>query len=349
VENPRIIYGWLYKRFPRNFCQSRSSVCLTSSYSFFAAMNTDPVPPIDPGERDELDDIFHHLVNETGTDPTADIPEIPEPEQPDVPGPEQPGPPGPQPPVQPEVPRPGPPQPPVDSDPPRPGAPHDSEGPKSGPPRHPEGPVRPEQPHDPRPPRDHLPPRNPEPPRDPLPPRDPEPPRGPERPHDPERPYHPEPPRDPEPPRNPEGPLDPDRPADPGPPERPVDPLPPLNPDPPRGPEQPRQPCVPVDCLPAGCVLTDTAFMAGLAGAMAAFTACLAVVGLYVVVRYIAPYLLASSLVLLLMAILYTIIRRPEDARRLRRFLAERGREALGRLWGWATQRPEVRMLCLLN
>jgi hypothetical protein len=97
-----------------------------------------------------------------------------------------------------------------------------------------------------------------------------------------------------------------------------------------------------VDCLPAGCVLSETAILAGLAGAMAAFTACLAVVGLYVVVRYFAPYLFAAFFILLLMASLYIFIRRPEDARRFRRFLAERGREALGRLWGWATQRPEV-------
>jgi uncharacterized membrane protein YfcA len=75
---------------------------------------------------------------------------------------------------------------------------------------------------------------------------------------------------------------------------------------------------------------------------MAAFTACLAVVGLYVVVRYLVPYLLAFFAILLLMATLYILIRRPEDARHLRRFLVERGREAMGRLWGWATQRPEV-------
>jgi hypothetical protein len=94
--------------------------------------------------------------------------------------------------------------------------------------------------------------------------------------------------------------------------------------------------------LPAGCVLSETAFLAGLAGAVAAFTACLAVVGLYVVIRYLVPYLFTFVLILLFMATLYIFIRRPEDARRLRRFLAERGREALGRLWGWATQRPKV-------
>jgi Flp pilus assembly protein TadB len=82
--------------------------------------------------------------------------------------------------------------------------------------------------------------------------------------------------------------------------------------------------------------------MAGLAGAVAALAACLAIVGLYVVVRYLAPYLLVFLLSLLIMATLYIFIRRPEDARRLRRFLAERGREAMGRLWGWATQRTEV-------
>jgi uncharacterized membrane protein YfcA len=85
--------------------------------------------------------------------------------------------------------------------------------------------------------------------------------------------------------------------------------------------------------------------MAGLAGALAAFTACLAVVGLYVVVRYLAPYLLAIFVILLLVATSYLFIRRPDDARRLRRFLADRGREAMGRLWGWATQRTEVFIL----
>jgi uncharacterized membrane protein YfcA len=79
--------------------------------------------------------------------------------------------------------------------------------------------------------------------------------------------------------------------------------------------------------------------LAGCAGAVAA---CLAVAGLYVVLRYLAPYLFVASLILLLAASFYLFIRRPEDARRFRRFLAERGREALGRLWGWATQRPEV-------
>jgi hypothetical protein len=104
-----------------------------------------------------------------------------------------------------------------------------------------------------------------------------------------------------------------------------------------------------VDCLPAGCVLSETTFLAGLAGAVVALTACLAVVGLYVVVRYIAPYFLAACLILLLMAGLFIFVRRPEDARRLRRFLAERGREAVGRLWGWATRRPEVRYIFLLK
>ncbi len=82
--------------------------------------------------------------------------------------------------------------------------------------------------------------------------------------------------------------------------------------------------------------------MAGFAGAIAALTACLAVAGLVVVIRYIGQYVLLAALSLLILATLYLHLRRPEDARRLRRFLAERGREALGRLWGWATQRTEV-------
>jgi hypothetical protein len=85
-----------------------------------------------------------------------------------------------------------------------------------------------------------------------------------------------------------------------------------------------------------------------LAGAIAAFTACLAVVGLYVVIRYIGQYIFYTALILLLLAILYLHLRRPEDARRLRRFFAEHGREALGRMWGWATQRPEVFIILVL-
>jgi hypothetical protein len=104
-----------------------------------------------------------------------------------------------------------------------------------------------------------------------------------------------------------------------------------------------------VECLPGGCVLSETAFLAGLAGAVAAFTACMAVVGLYVVIRYIGQYIFYTALTLFILAIFYLHLRRPEDARRLRRFLAERGREALGRLWGWATQRPEVCIFLLLT
>jgi hypothetical protein len=248
-------------------------------------MNTDPTPDIDPGERDELNEIFHHPVNETGVDPASDTPNIPDPVDPN-----------------PEPPRP------VDPERPRP--------------------VDPERPRDPLPPR----PVDPERPRDPLPPR----PVDPERPRDPlpPMPVDSERPRDPLPPR----PVDPEPPRDPLPP-RPVDP------EPPQGPEQPRHPCVPVDCLPAGCVLSEASLLAGLAGAMAAFTACLAVVGLYVVIRYIGQYIFYTALALLILALAYLHLRRPEDARRLRRFLAERGREALGQLWGWATQRPEVCMI----
>jgi hypothetical protein len=122
-----------------------------------------------------------------------------------------------------------------------------------------------------------------------------------------------------------------------------------VQPEEPGPPVQPEHPNVCVDCLPTACTLTDTAFLAGCAGAVVALTACLAVAGLYVVLRYLAPYLFVASLILLLAASLYVFIRRPEDARRFRRFLAERGREALGRLWGWAVQRPEVVYVLLLN
>ncbi len=56
----------------------------------------------------------------------------------------------------------------------------------------------------------------------------------------------------------------------------------------------------------------------------------------------LGQYIFYAALTLLILAAVYLHIRRPEDAQRLRRFLAERGREALGRMWGWATQRPEV-------
>jgi hypothetical protein len=136
VKNPRTVDGWLYKCFPRKLRQSRSSVCPTSSYSIFLlVMNTDPPPIIDPGERDELEEIFHRPGNETGADPTSDTPEVPEPvdpevEQPDVPGPERPAPPGP---VQPELPLPPPPKGPEA---PKPGPPVRPEAPRPDPPRH---------------------------------------------------------------------------------------------------------------------------------------------------------------------------------------------------------------------
>jgi hypothetical protein len=314
-------------------------------------MNTDPTPVIDPGERDELDAIFHHPGNETGANPTSDMPEVLDPVDPEPPLPEDPaGPeqPGPEPPVQPEVPRPDPPRHPdiprpVDPEPPRP---VDPERPRQF--ERPVIPVHPEPPRDPGPPRHPEPPRGPESPRgpdQPGPPRQPEQPKPPVRldqPGPPRQPEHPGPPRDPEVPRQPDGPRQLDGPRPPVQPEDLGPPVQPEEPRPPQGPDHPGPPCVPVDCLPAGCVISETAFLAGLAGAMAAFTACLAVVGLYVVVRYIGQYIFYAALSLLILAIVYLHLRRPEDARRLRRFLAGRGREALGRLWGWATQRAEV-------
>jgi hypothetical protein len=103
---------------------------------------------------------------------------------------------------------------------------------------------------------------------------------------------------------------------------------------------------LPCDCFGGGW---DPYLLAGAAGAVAALAACLAVAGLVVVVRYIGQYMFYAALILLLLSVLYLHIRRPEDARRLRRFLAERGRETLGRLWGWVTQRPEVCMYFNIN
>ncbi len=342
MENPCTVFGWLYKCFPRKFCQSRSSAFpdqQLNPFIFIGVMNTDPPPVIDPGERGELDEVFHRPVNETEppeqpehpTPPIPEEPAAPGPEQPDLPEPDQPDVPPPvplEPPVHPEAP-----ELPVTPEVPRPEPPHRPENPRPEPPRHPKEPVRPEQP--PRPDQPGGPPR----------PDHPGPPWRPEDPRDPRPPRHPEPPHDPEPPRDPAPPRDPERPQNPGPPrppEPPHDPEGPLDPEPPRGPEHPRLPCFPADCLPTGCVLSEAAFLAGLAGAMAAFTACLAVVGLYVVIRYFSPYLFTAALIFFLVAIVYIFIRRPEDARRFRQFLAERGREAVDRLWGWATRRPEV-------
>jgi hypothetical protein len=97
-------------------------------------MNTEPPPVLDPGERGELDGIFHRPVNGTEVDPSFDMPDFPDPvdpeppppEDPAVPGPERPSLPGP---VQPELPSPPPPEP-----------PKVPEAPKPGPPVHPEPP-----------------------------------------------------------------------------------------------------------------------------------------------------------------------------------------------------------------
>ncbi len=144
-------------------------------------------------------------------------------------------------------------------------------------------------------------------------------------PDEPGPPAPPGPPRDPEPPRHPEQPRDPD---------------PPLDPVPPRIPEQPVD-CLPCDCFGGGW---DPYLLAGAAGAVAALAVCLAVAGLIVVVRYIGQYLFYAALILLLLSGLYLYLRRPEDARRFRRYLAGRGREAISRLWGWVVQPPEVFM-----
>jgi hypothetical protein len=317
-------------------------------YIMSSAMNTGPTPVIDPGERDELDDVFHRPVNETEADPTVDTPEFPdldpEFEQPDVPGPgspappgpEQPEPPGPQLPVQPEVPKP----------PPRPDLPGPPERPDK--PEPPKPPVRPDPPEQPKPPVQPGPPDHPKPPGRPDRPgphQEPEGPREPEQPQPPVRPDQPGPPRQPErpgPPRDPERPRQPEGPCQPEAPPPPEDPRPPFRPDEPGPPVQPEQPHVCVDCLPTSCVLSDTVVLTCCAGAVAALAACLAVAGLYVVLRYLGQYIFYAALTLLILAIVYLHLRRPEDARRLRRFLAERGREALGRLWGWAIQRTEV-------
>jgi Flp pilus assembly protein TadB len=67
---------------------------------------------------------------------------------------------------------------------------------------------------------------------------------------------------------------------------------------------------------------------------MVALVVCLALGGLYVVIRYIGQYLFYAALILLLLAGVYLYGRRPEDARRLRRFLADQGRRFFNWLWG---------------
>jgi hypothetical protein len=80
--------------------------------------------------------------------------------------------------------------------------------------------------------------------------------------------------------------------------------------------------------------LDEALFFAGFSGAVVALVVCLALGGLYVVIRYIGQYLFYAALILLLLVGVYLYGRRPADARRLRRFLADQGRRLFNWLWG---------------
>jgi Flp pilus assembly protein TadB len=74
--------------------------------------------------------------------------------------------------------------------------------------------------------------------------------------------------------------------------------------------------------------------MAGFSGAVVALVVCLALGGIYVVLRYIGQYLFYAGLSLILLSGTYLYVRRPADARRLRRFLADQGHRLINWLWG---------------
>jgi hypothetical protein len=82
--------------------------------------------------------------------------------------------------------------------------------------------------------------------------------------------------------------------------------------------------------------------MAGFSGAVVALVVCLMLGGLYVVLRYIGQYLFYAGLTLIILAGMYLYVRRPADARRLRRFLADQGRRLLNWLWGRFRREDQV-------
>jgi hypothetical protein len=82
--------------------------------------------------------------------------------------------------------------------------------------------------------------------------------------------------------------------------------------------------------------------MAGFSGAVVALVVCLMLGGLYVVLRYIGQYLFYAGLTLIILSGMYLYIRRPADARRLRRFLADQGRRLLNWLWGRLRREDQV-------
>jgi hypothetical protein len=82
--------------------------------------------------------------------------------------------------------------------------------------------------------------------------------------------------------------------------------------------------------------------MAGFSGAVVALAVCLALGGIYIVLRYIGQYLFYAGLFLIVLAGIYLYVRRPQDARRLRRFLVDQGSALLNWLWGRFRRPDEV-------
>jgi hypothetical protein len=89
-------------------------------------------------------------------------------------------------------------------------------------------------------------------------------------------------------------------------------------------------------------------FFAGFSGAVLGLVVCLALGGLYVILRYIGEYLFYAGLTLILLSGLYLYVRRPADARRLRRFLADQGRALIDWLWGRLRRADQVNYFLIL-
>jgi hypothetical protein len=81
---------------------------------------------------------------------------------------------------------------------------------------------------------------------------------------------------------------------------------------------------------------------------MVAFAVCLALGGLYVVLRYIGEYLFYAGVSLILLSGVYLYVRRPQDARRLRRFLVDQGRALVDWLWGRLRRADQVNYFLIL-
>jgi hypothetical protein len=88
--------------------------------------------------------------------------------------------------------------------------------------------------------------------------------------------------------------------------------------------------------------------MAGFSGAVVALVVCLALGGIYVILRYIGEYLFYAGLTLILLSGIYLYVRRPADARRLRRFLVDQGRRLLDWLWGRFRRADQVSYFLIL-